>query len=106
MISVITLTTRHSTFLPMVTEITYQHQTTSLNFSECKSLERYLLHWITKPIHLTIRFEHLTEQMNYYSEITDVIRSFVKAQRSQGSLEWMISVYGFDQQTHSIDVAA
>ena len=105
-ISVETIHARHSTGLPMIIDVTYQHDPTSLHFSEFRSLERYLLQWITKPVHLTVRFECLTEQMSYYPEVHDFIRSVVKAQRSRTGPEWTVSVLGFDQQSHLIDVAA
>lgn len=94
------------TDLYMIVEVTYHNDTTSVQFSEFKSLERYLLQWITKPIHLGVRFVSLTEQLRNFPQIHDFLASAIKAQRARSNSEWSISVLGFDEQSHYIDVAA
>ena len=90
----------------MITQVTYQGNTSTLSFDDWASTESYLLKWISKPIHLTFRFESITGQLNYYHELTSFFKSVVLAQQAQLASVWDIHVYGFDHQEYTIDLAA
>ena len=86
--------------------VTYQDNTCSLRFTEWNSMERYLLKWISRPITLVVHFESLTEQTNYFHDFEVFYRSVVGAQRRRECTEWIISLYGFDNQPYVVGWAA
>ena len=90
----------------MMAHVTYQNNTYSMRFTEWNSMERYLLKWISKPVTLVVHFKSLTEQNSYFHDLEIFSQSVVRAQRQQDRSEWIINLYGFDNQPYRINWAA
>ena len=86
--------------------VTYRDSTYALRFIDWNSMERYLLKWISKPVNLVVHFESLTEQSSYFHDFEVFYQSVIGAQRRRGCGEWVIYLYGFDNQPYAVDWAA
>ena len=90
----------------MITHMTYRDSTHSLFFTEWLSLEQYLLKWISKPVTLVVHFETLSEQIRYFFDFSLFYQSVISAQFKLECSEWVVTLYGFDNQPYLLDLAA
>ena len=90
----------------MMAHVTYQDNTYSTRFTEWNSIERYLLQWISKSVTLVVHFESLAEQTSYFHDLEIFCQCVIRAQCQWNCAEWVINLYGFDNQPYVIKRAA
>lgn len=67
------------------------------SFQNWKTLQRFMLRWLSQSVHISFRFEHLQEQVVWYSDLTDLINCAQSAQKSITRNPWKVTIYGFDK---------
>lgn len=78
-----------------------------VSFDQWDAFEKYLLRWLTQPVHIIIKFDCLQEQIMWYADVLESVRLVHQAQNNLRKERWDISIHRFDQvvNTFALEVA-